>query len=144
MTNLPGSPVFSELISIFFLIILGYGALVGFIRGKRKALFYFIFFAFFVLIGVLVYPLILNVALKQEINGFSAKAELIEFLSQNNPDLLPLVEEDTLTYSFLTTVVDFLSKHVWVIIILILSFFVLPIITFVFWLFLERNKKRTN
>jgi|GEM_PF-2115771 len=142
MTNLPGSPAFSELISIFFLIILGYGALVGFIRGKRKALFYFIFFAFFVLIGVLVYPLILNVALKQEINGFSAKAELIEFLSQNNPDLLPLVEEDTLTYSFLTTVVDFLSKHVWVIIILILSIFVLPIITFVFWLFFRKKQKK--
>ena len=136
-------PKISELVNIILFGILIFGAFVGFIRGGKKATFFLAGFGIFFIIMLLIFPLIINIGLTREIAGFSARTELMKLLSENNPDLLVLLEEDSLSYSFLSQMIIFLAKHIWLPITVILGIFILPIFTSFFWLIIGKKEKKT-
>lgn len=149
---MPNSQELLQYFNIGIICIITLFAIIGFIRGTRKSIFYFIATLIIFGLGWLLMKPASSFLMDFNLSSFGFNIEGVEITSLNDsiseliktlyPEASTLMEEDTtvkgLVYSLSTMVI----KLVYFIVLIVLAFTIFKVLTDIFWLVFKPKKKK--
>ncbi len=145
-----------QILMYFDLVVLGIillCAIVGFIRGTYKSIYYFIVTLILIGGGWLLMNPVSKALLKVDLSFLNLSVEgiavttpkdfLLEYIAQSNPNELGWIlgQNDSYMQAFIFGIVTVAFRLIWLIVVVILSFTIFRIISGIIWLIIRPKKK---